>query len=97
MEYKHNFTEEEELCIKALKRKGITARAIARTIGRDVMEVHRFIGSQTRQKLDEERSSRRLANGILMHSDPLAAKEGSRKLLEAVNAYLAKRDGGAHE
>lgn len=97
MEYKHNFTEEEELCIKALKRKGITARVIAKTIGRDVMEVHMFIGSQTRERLEDVRSSRRLTNGILIHSAPLAAKEGSRKLLQAVNAYLAKRDGGAHE
>lgn len=37
----------------------------------------------------------RVTGGLRHYNDPLAAKEGSRKLLEAIHKYFEKREGKA--
>lgn len=92
MEQAHNFSPEEIYCIKQLIRKGYQTRSIARTIERDLVEVHEFVKSIYRKE-PQSSPHRKIerAEGVPHYDDPRAAEIGSRKLLEALNAYFAKR------
>ena len=94
--------------ISRMYKQRMPARAIARLVGKPPVQVSQYINKflvkrrrpQAVVNNDEseviygfnERTKLARVGGIRHHNDPLAAKEGSRMLLEALAAYFEKRE-----
>lgn len=93
--------------IARMYKQRMPARAIAKLVDKPPVQVSRYIneflvkrhkpqtviGANSSQI--EQVKLNRVTGGLRHYNDPLAAKEGSRKLLEALAAYFQKREGKA--
>jgi hypothetical protein len=93
---------ETEMIARMFKER-MTTRQIAKITGRPMSDIANYINMVLSKRVQQpkpeikkpviigaERKSKERV-GLRHYNDPLAAVEGSRKLLEAVNAYLQKR------
>lgn len=91
-----SFNDIETEIIKRMYDKRMPVRQIAKLVDRTPLEVSGYInGVLAKNKppvvIGEPRVTRSVS-GVRPYGDPMAAVEGSRKLLEAINKYLQKRE-----
>lgn len=94
--------------IARMYKQRMPARAIARIVGKPPLDVSNYIRDvlmkrpkppvvigKNKPELIESVKLNRVTGGLRHYNDPLAAKEGSRKLLEAIHKYFEKRERAA--
>jgi hypothetical protein len=92
------FNDIEIEIIKRMYDKRMPVRQISKMVDRTPLDVSDYINrvlAKTKPPviIGQPRASSRAVSGVRRYDDVLAAAEGSRKLLEAVHKYFAKRQG----
>lgn len=99
------FTALEKTMIARMYKERMPARQIAKILDKPPVDVSNYIKTilVKRQKpptiigdtsvVVTQKLKHIRVGGLRHYTDPLAAREGSRKLLEAINGYLKKREG----
>lgn len=100
-----HFDPREAEIIARMYKERMPARQIAKILDKPPVEVSTYIRNVLVKRSKppvvigqsgiEAVKLNRVTGGLRHYGDPLAAKEGSQKLLEAIHAYLAKREGVA--
>jgi hypothetical protein len=90
---------ETEMIVRMYKQR-MPSRQIAKVIGRPLIEVHKYVNDVLAKDVQKQKAARILPAAmkerarerlsVRRYEDPLAAAEGSRKLLEALHAYSKK-------
>lgn len=93
---------ETEMIVRMYKQR-MSSRQIAKVLDRPIVEIHRYITEVVVKQAQKQKAAKIIApslakdpppmRGLRRYDDPMAAVEGSQKLLEAVHRYLLKHKG----